>query len=130
MNQIIDSEWGRGATVTKAANLAAEELLAEYGTAFTPEGGDHVCYVEDQQGVATLIVWRNYDGNAFIGIAWTRPDQRRKGLYRSILDHLKQVAKSQGLVGLSAGISPDNAVSLQVHEHLGFSSLTYVECGI
>lgn len=122
--KIHDEKYGTNALAKKIADRAAQEMQETRTGDYIPSERDSLCYIRDRYGIASLVVWLPWEGNLFIGTAWTRPDRRRQGLYRMLVEHLKGVAEANGLKGLALGVFPANTLSIATHERLGFKATT------
>jgi len=129
MNHTIErARYADGGDPTQAADHAAQALIDSLTGEYVPSEVDSLLFIRDDQGIASMVVWQPWNGGMFVGIAWTRRDRRGQGLYRSLIEQLKVIAKLENFSTISVGVYPSNTRSLEVHEAIGFvRSAIYLE---
>jgi ribosomal-protein-alanine N-acetyltransferase len=75
--------------------------------------------VREQELVAYALVWQLLDEVELVAIA-TRPDRRRRGAARALLDALIDCARKAGAVRVLLEVAASNTAALQLYERLGF----------
>lgn len=103
----------------EAASAASRELADAYdGDVWTPQRENFITFTRIEGEIAALAVWQVWDGEAFIGTAWTAPQFRRQGLYRFIVSVIHTEAARRGLKCISACVHRENHVSMATHQRL------------
>lgn len=103
----------------EAALAASHELSDSYGgTVWIPQRENFVAFIKVDGQIAALAVWQEWEGEAFIGTAWTAPDFRRQGLYKYIVSAIRTEAAARGLKCVSACVNRNNQISMATHERL------------
>jgi GNAT superfamily N-acetyltransferase len=68
--------------------------------------------------------WRN--GNLWwLQSVYVRPEFRRAGVFRALFQHIKDVARAQGAVGLRLYMHADNSRARRSYEQLGMTRTKY-----
>jgi GNAT superfamily N-acetyltransferase len=88
----------------------------------------HVAVAEGREGVvacgyATRKVPRHYldhQAYAYFGFMYTRPEYRRQGINRQIMEVLKAWAREQGLHEIRLTVYRDNLPAIRAYEKAGF----------
>jgi predicted GNAT family acetyltransferase len=114
--------------VKELAALAAVEVgLSHGGKHFVAEDSDAAIYLVDEGTIVSLLVWRACPQrqSAWIGIAWTMPHHRRRGLYTRLLQSLRSRALAQGFETIRCGIASTNHSSRRVHAAFGMQPVFY-----
>jgi predicted GNAT family acetyltransferase len=114
--------------VKELAALAAVEVgLNHGGKQFVAEDSDAAIYLVDEGTIISLLVWRGCpeQQSAWIGIAWTMPHYRRRGLYTRLLQSLRSRALAQGFVRIRCGIAFTNHQSRRLHAAFGMKPVFY-----
>jgi L-amino acid N-acyltransferase YncA len=110
------------ATVENAAAENAASYAVQLGIPFAPVRNDRIAVARNlDDEIVGFAVWRidQPNGMAFIGLAWVRPDMRRKGVYREIVRQLRDIeATRHGLTGAWACVEAGNNTSLLTHTAL------------
>lgn len=94
--------------------------------AYTPRMIDRISYAQDAGEILAFIVWTNWEGAAAIGLAWTRPGHRCKGIYKQLVQEVADHAARLKLSHVRAWVVADNLASIRAHERI--FSQTAVAC--
>ena len=119
--KIHDEKYGNKVPSRLADRIAQEMRDTKKGD-YVPSSRDRVSYIRDRHGIASLVVWLPWKGQLYIGVSWTRPDRRKEGLYRALIEYLKGVAQAKKLECLALGVMPTNTRSIATHKRLGFKA--------
>jgi hypothetical protein len=113
----------------EAASAASRELAEAYGgDVWTPQRDHFITFAKVEGQIAALAVWQIWEGEAFIGTAWTAPQFRRQGLYKEIVAAIRTEAAKRTLKCVSACVDGKNYTSLAVHDRvLGARSIVKFE---
>jgi GNAT superfamily N-acetyltransferase len=66
------------------------------------------------------LYWRRWSGMAFICLAFVLPRYRRRGVYRMMIEALRQLCQVKGISHVMSAVDDKNIASLSAHERLGF----------
>jgi ribosomal protein S18 acetylase RimI-like enzyme len=118
--KLLRQKYSDGGEVAAAVDRAAAELELDWPGSYVPSERDETLALRcDEGAIVSLIVWTPWSDAAFIGIAWTRKDRRRRGHYRQLLEILESDAAALGLTAIRASVNVRNEVSLSTHAALG-----------
>jgi L-amino acid N-acyltransferase YncA len=99
----------------------AMQYAADYpdSDVYKPTSGNRIVLALDDDGrLLGFAAWQEWEGKAFIGLAWTAPDVRRQGVYSAIVTGLRAHAAAQGLKGLASCVHASNTASIAAHDKL------------
>jgi GNAT superfamily N-acetyltransferase len=106
-------------------SIADESLLAfvvekgaSFGAEYVPTSDNYLVVARKACEVVAFAAWQEWKGDAFVGLAWTQPEFRRRGLYMALFSAIKAEAKKQGLASIVAGVDGANTVSLIAHQRI------------
>jgi hypothetical protein len=92
------------------------------GVSFMASGGESGLYIVDDDGkVVSILIWYPWteERSAWVGLGWTHPEHRKKGLYKALFDQLHVEVKDLGLEWIACGVRSTNLVSMQAHARVG-----------
>ncbi|HNY13920.1 MAG TPA: GNAT family N-acetyltransferase [Bacteroidales bacterium] len=89
-------------------------------------------YIAENNGavIASLLItyewsdWRNCNVWWFQSV-YVKPELRRKGVFRKMYEHIKQLAEEQNIAGLRLYVESKNTRAQKTYEALGMSSEHY-----
>ncbi len=89
-------------------------------------------YIAENNGavIASLLItyewsdWRNCNVWWFQSV-YVKPEFRRKGVFRKMYEHIKQLAEEQNIAGLRLYVESKNTRAQKTYEALGMSSEHY-----
>lgn len=97
----------------------SREINGNHPQAYIPTEGNHILIASDgAREILAFAVWQVWQESAFVGLAWTRPDSRRRGLYKALMATLKREAAARGLKHIAACVLSSNTVSMAVHQEV------------
>jgi ribosomal protein S18 acetylase RimI-like enzyme len=118
-------EPGDEHVVLAAPELFDEPPQAEWATRFLTAEGHHllVAFVDDVaagfiSGVETVHPDKGTE--MFLYELGTHEDHRRKGIARSLVDALADIARTNGCYGMWVGTESDNEAALATYRSAGF----------
>jgi ribosomal protein S18 acetylase RimI-like enzyme len=107
-------------TVTKGVNAVFED----------PSRGQYYVAEDNGRRIASLLItyewsdWRN--ANVWwLQSVYVVPEFRRKGVFRLMYSHIKQLAEEQDVAGLRLYVETNNTRAQKTYEALGMSSEHY-----
>jgi aminoglycoside 6'-N-acetyltransferase I len=96
-----------------------------------------VLFAEDESGgpvgMAELSIRASAEGCRTSRVAYlegwfVRPESRRRGVGRALIEAAEEWARSQGCQEFASDTQPENAVSLAAHEAMGFTDVGKIQC--
>jgi ribosomal protein S18 acetylase RimI-like enzyme len=95
-----------------------------------PARGEYWVAEENGNVIASLLItyewsdWRNTNVWWFQSV-YVLPDFRRKGVFRSMYNHIKKEGGAQGIAGLRLYVETNNTRAMKTYEALGMTSEHY-----
>jgi GNAT superfamily N-acetyltransferase len=116
---------------TEAMKLVPETVTKGVNAVFgDPSKGQYYVAVDDGHRIASLLItyewsdWRN--ANVWwLQSVYVVPEYRRKGVFRKMYNHIKQLAAEQDIAGLRLYVETNNTAAHKTYEALGMSSEHY-----
>lgn len=108
------------------------EKGASFGAEYVPTSGNRLVVARKGGEVFAFAAWQEWHRDAFVGLAWTHPEFRRRGLYTALFTAIKDEAIKQGLAHIASGVDPANSVSMAAHLRIfGTPEMVYFKraCG-
>jgi hypothetical protein len=118
MFSLADDEAMYDFAVTIAHEIARDTGKQLGVESYLPTIKNNVIVARKDGVPVSFIVWQDWDGDAFIGLAWTARDCRKQGLYAYLVAVLLRIAAAKGLTGVSVGVVGTNHVSMEAHRHI------------
>jgi GNAT superfamily N-acetyltransferase len=116
---------------TEKISLAQETVTKGVNAVFTDKSrGQYFVAEADKQVVASLLItsewsdWRNCNVWWFQSV-YVMPGFRRKGIFRRMYDHVRDLAEIEGVAGLRLYVETNNIRAKKTYEALGMSSGHY-----
>ncbi|KAK9831307.1 hypothetical protein WJX81_000798 [Elliptochloris bilobata] len=112
--------------VTLAPDIARAGVAAVLNDPASPRGKYHVVEV-DGDVIGQLFItfewsdWRNAQ-IWWVQSVYVVPEHRRKGHYRALYQHVRQLALAQGVCGIRLYADDHNARAMTTYEALGMTS--------
>jgi GNAT superfamily N-acetyltransferase len=117
---------------TEQMTLANEIVTSGVKAVFdNPVRGQYWIAEDDGNVVASLLItyewsdWRNTDVWWFQSV-YVLPAFRRKGIFRSMYEHIKKEADSRGIAGLRLYVETNNIRAHKTYEALGMQNEHYL----
>jgi len=95
-----------------------------------PSRGQYYVAIDNGMAVASLLItyewsdWRNCNVWWFQSV-YVIPDYRRRGIFRTMYNHIKQLAQENDIAGLRLYVETKNTRAQKTYEALGMSSEHY-----
>lgn len=119
MSQEITTHFDlRDPELFEIANRAAAEHEAKWDHAWHPGQEHFASFIRRDGKVIAFAIWQGWEGGAFIGTAWTAPEFRRQGLYRRIIEEIREEALNLGLDTIGACVDGRNLESIEAHKRI------------
>lgn len=116
---------------TEKLNLVPEIVENGVNAVFANKAlGQYWIAVEDGTSVASLLItyewsdWRNSNVWWFQSV-YVMPEFRRKGIFRSMYNHIKDEADKQNIAGLRLYVETNNTRAQKTYEALGMQNEHY-----
>jgi len=116
---------------TEQMTLVPEKITKGVSAVFTSSTRGQYWVAEDNGNVvASLLItnewsdWRNADVWWFQSV-YVLPEYRRKGIFRSMYSHIKDVADKNNIAGLRLYVETNNSKAQRTYESLGMISGHY-----
>jgi ribosomal protein S18 acetylase RimI-like enzyme len=116
---------------TEHMSLETEIVTKGVNAVFgNPSRGQYWVAEENNKVVASLLItyewsdWRNADVWWFQSV-YVLPGWRRKGIFRSMYNHIKNESDKQGVAGLRLYVETNNERAQKTYEALGMQSEHY-----
>jgi GNAT superfamily N-acetyltransferase len=130
--QVIIDFQQKMAWETEQMSLDAETVTKGVKAVFDkPARGQYWVAVEDKKVVASLLItyewsdWRNADVWWFQSV-YVLHDWRRKGIFRSMYNHIKNESEKLGVAGLRLYVETNNKRAQETYQALGMHSEHYL----
>lgn len=121
----------RMAWETENMKLVPEIVTQGVDAVFNDQSrGQYYVAVADSNVIASLLItyewsdWRNCNVWWFQSV-YVVPEFRRKGVFRKMYDHIRDLAVKQGIAGLRLYVETKNSKAQKTYEALGMSSEHY-----
>lgn len=116
---------------TEAMRLVPETVTKGVKAVFEDDSrGQYYIAEEDGHRIASLLItyewsdWRN-SNVWWLQSVYVVPEFRRKGIFRKMYGHIKQLAEEQDIAGLRLYVETGNSTAQKTYEALGMSSEHY-----
>lgn len=125
----LDRVGFKGEHVRDLADIASEEILTVYagGDVFRATPSDRALYIMHEGMVVSLLIWREWEVEdcTWLGLAWTMPNFRGQGLYRSLVTALTAKTKQLGRSQIYCAVLTNNKRSMATHQSVGMQTATF-----
>lgn len=116
---------------TEGIELASETVMSGVNGVFHDQSRGQY-YVAEEHGkiIASLLItyewsdWRNCNVWWFQSV-FVIPEYRRKGIFRKMYNHIRQMAEEQDIAGLRLYVETKNSPAQKTYEALGMTSGHY-----
>ena len=109
----------------------AQEIGVKVGTndgIYLPTSFNSLLLARKDGVPAGFLVWQEWQGSAFIGMAWVASELRHQGIYAHLVEVLKGIARVRGLKSVMAGVHGGNVASITAHQKIfGRPKVMYFE---
>ena len=116
---------------TEKISLVPETVTRGVNAVFHDQAkGQYFVAEDDGKIVASLLItgewsdWRNRNVWWFQSV-YVVPEYRRKGIFRKMYDHIRNLAEEKGIAGLRLYVETKNTGAKKTYEALGMSSEHY-----
>jgi ribosomal protein S18 acetylase RimI-like enzyme len=108
----------------------AAEYAAAYSAAapYVPTRANFIVCARDGAGKTIgFAAWQEWEGKAFIGLAWVAPGRRREGIYTQLFLLVQIGAAHRGLKAVSCQVDVSNKASVAAHDALSQRRVIFYE---
>jgi GNAT superfamily N-acetyltransferase len=130
-SEIIISFQQKMAWETEQMTLAPDKIDRGVNAVFDDPARGQYWVAENENGVAASLLityewsdWRNCNVWWFQSV-YVLPEFRRKGIFRSMFQHIKDESTKEGIGGLRLYVETNNLPAQKTYEALGMTSLHY-----
>lgn len=130
-SEIIISFQQKMAWETEQMTLAPDIISKGVNAVFANPSHGQYWVAENENGVAASLLityewsdWRNCNVWWFQSV-YVLPEFRRKGIFRSMFQHIKDESTKEGIGGLRLYVETNNLPAQSTYEALGMTSLHY-----
>jgi ribosomal protein S18 acetylase RimI-like enzyme len=116
---------------TEQMHLVADTISKGVNAVFSDSARGQYWVAEDKNIViASLLItyewsdWRNTNVWWFQSV-YVLPRYRRRGIFRSMYQHIKNEAEKENIAGLRLYVETNNTIAQNTYENLGMKSLHY-----
>ena len=116
---------------TEGINLIPEVIRAGVQRLLEqPQLGFYLLAMRDQTVAGSLMItteWSDWRNGVFwwVQSVYVLPEFRRRGIYRSLYNHVKQLAQNEDVCGFRLYVEQDNSSAMATYRALGMSQTPY-----